>query len=42
MPANLSKHSKEQLEQFFDQFDVIFTDCDGKKKVIKFLKFHLF
>jgi hypothetical protein len=36
-PVNLNSFSKSELEQFFNQFDVICTDCDGKKKKKNFL-----
>ncbi|KAG5669578.1 hypothetical protein PVAND_017465 [Polypedilum vanderplanki] len=29
IPVNLSNYPKESLQKFFDDFDVIFTDCDG-------------
>lgn len=32
-PVNLSLFSKNELERFFNQFEVICTDCDGNKKI---------
>lgn len=34
-PVDISKLTKNELNDFINQFDVIFSDCDGKIKILK-------
>lgn len=39
LPKNLAKFTKPQLEGFFNSFDTVLTDCDGKLENLKFFQF---